>query len=38
MTTNQLSAATLPVFDGPQAWIGPEAARSREWIHELDRE
>ena len=38
LETKLQSAAALPVFAGPQAWYGPEAARSREWIHEFDRE
>jgi len=35
---NPFPDGALPVFGGPQAWYGPEAVRSREWIHEFDRQ
>ena len=38
LETKLQSAAALPVFSGPQAWVGPEVAHSREWLCELDAE
>jgi len=36
--TSRLLDRALPVFDGPQAWFGPEMAKRRDWIYELNRE
>lgn len=35
MAEPRVDAADLRPVEGPQAWYGPEMARSTEWIHEL---